>query len=255
VAAENAIRAINSDVEVRGIVEDVTFENIERLCGGSQIVVDGSDNFEVRFLINDYCVKNNLPWVYAAVLGSYGISFSIVPHTTPCLRCLFQELPAAGTIETCETVGILSSVVHMVSAYQTAQVLRLLVSGKVSGQIFQVDVWDEKARSFAFSEPLESCPCCVGEEFRFLEGHGRALLTQLCGRHAVQIRPVNSGEFDLEAAARRLGATLEVTSNEYLLRAVAGRHEIVVFRDGRAIIKGTAEPSEARAVYSKYIGT
>jgi adenylyltransferase/sulfurtransferase len=255
VAAENAIREINSEVDVHGIVEDVTFESIQRLCEGSQLIVDGSDNFEVRFLINDYCVKNNLPWVYAAVLGSYGISFPIVPHATPCLRCLFQELPPPGTIETCETVGILASVVHMVSAYQTAQVLRLLVGGKVSGEIFQADVWDDKARSFAFKEPLDSCPCCVGEKFPFLEGYGRSVLTQLCGRNAVQIRPVSSGKFDLEAAARRLSATLEVTSNEYLLRAVAGKHDIVVFHDGRAIIKGTADSSEARAVYSKYIGT
>lgn len=254
VAAERALQAINSEIKVDGVVADITHLNISDLCSECDIVVDGSDNFELRFLLNDYCIKTGIPWLYAAALGSYGISFAIVPGKTPCLRCLFQELPASGTVETCETAGILASVVHIVSAYQVSQVLKLLVGESPSKKVLQIDVWEDSIRSVGIKGPLKDCECCQMRDFRFLAGRDKTLMTQLCGRNAVQLSPQQSDPVDLDAIARRLSASMEVSSNEFLLKALAGDFEIVLFSDGRAIIKGTNEYAEARAVYSKYIG-
>jgi len=217
-------------------------------------VVDGSDNFEVRFLLNDYCVKNGIPWVYGAALGSYGISFAIVPGETPCLQCFFPQVPESGMVETCETAGILAPVTHIVSSFQSSQVLKLLVSGSVSEKVLQIDIWEDVVRTIAVGDPLASCPCCQERDFRFLTGEEKALMTRLCGRNAVQLSPLKPSQIDLAALAHRLSNTLEVSANEYLLRAVVGDHEIVLFSDGRTIVKGTDDYTEARAVYSKYIG-
>ncbi len=254
VAAEKTLRSINSQIHVEGIVADVTNLTISDLCSRTDLIVDGSDNFEVRFLINDYCVKNRIPWVYAAALGSYGISFAIVPETRACFRCLFPDPPTPGSVETCETAGIMAPVIHLVSAFQTSQVLKLLVGHNPSTNVLQVDVWEDHIRFVSIKDPLPSCECCQGRKFRFLKGEEKAWMTRLCGRNAVQLSPLRSGSIDLELVARRLSASLEVRSNEYLLRAVAGEYEIVLFSDGRAIIKGTDDFTEARALYSKYIG-
>lgn len=254
VAAERALRAINSEIEIVGVVADVTYQSISALFANTDVVVDGSDNFEVRFLINDYCVKNGIPWLYGAALGSYGISFAIVPGKTPCLCCLFPEVPGSGTVETCETAGILAPVSHIISAFQSSQVLKLLVNGSVSDKVLQVDIWDDVVRTISVGKPLASCSCCQEVDFRFLDGKEKALMNRLCGRSAVQLSPLKSGQIDLVAVARRLSTSLEVKANEYLLRAVAGEHEIVLFSDGRTVIKGTDDYAEARAVYSKYIG-
>ncbi|MGW8181129.1 MAG: ThiF family adenylyltransferase, partial [bacterium] len=239
---------------VKGIVADVTELNISHLCAGSDILVDGSDNFEVRFLLNDYCVKNGIPWVYGAALGSYGISFAIVPGQTACLRCLFETLPPSGTVETCETAGILAPTIHIVSAFQASQVFRLLIGEVPSKKVLQFDIWEDTIRSVSVNEPLAGCECCQDRNFRYLAGEGRPLMTQLCGRNAVQLSPLHPGPIDLEAIAARLGSSMEISCNEYLLKATMGEYEIVLFSDGRTIVKGTDDYSEARAVYSKYIG-
>jgi adenylyltransferase/sulfurtransferase len=254
VAAEKVLRAINSEIEVKGVVADVTHLNVSELCSDSDVVVDGSDNFEVRFLVNDFACKNGIPWLYGAALGSYGVSFAIIPGTTPCLRCLFQELPASGTVETCETAGILAPVIHIVSAFQASQVLKLLVGERPSDGVLQIDIWDDTIRSVGLKEPLASCECCQRRYFRFLEGREKTLMTQLCGRNAVQLSPQKTAPVDLDRIAKRLKTTMEVRSNEFLLKAVTGDIEIALFSDGRAIIKGTDDYAEARAIYSKYIG-
>lgn len=254
IAATKALQSINSEISVKGIVADLTCLNIAELLADSDVVVDGSDNFEVRFLLNDYCVKNAIPWVYGAALGSYGISFAIVPGKTVCLRCFFKDPPASGTVETCETAGILAPVIHMISAFQTAQVMKLLVDQSPSKKVLQIDIWEDSVRALSVEAPSESCDCCQKRDFRFLEGKEKTLMTKLCGRNAVQLSPLRAAPVDLDAVAGRLEKGYEVKSNKYLLRTLIEDYEIVLFSDGRAIIKGTDDYSEARALYSKYIG-
>ncbi len=254
VAAERVLRSINSSIEVKGVVADVTFENIEELCREADLIFDGSDNFEVRFLINDYSVREGTPWVYGAALGAYGISFAVVPGYTPCLRCLFSEPPAVGSVETCETAGILAPVIHAVCSKQVAQTVRLLVGEPASKRILQLDIWDDEWRTVDLREPLEGCECCSQRSFPYLEGRIGSRMTRLCGRNAVQVHSPEVRRIELRDLADRLGQTFEVQVNEYLLRFKVKEHDISIFPDGRAIIKGTDDLSLARTLYSKYVG-
>lgn len=256
VAAERALKAINSEVLVRGLVEDVTHENIEALCRGADVIVDGTDNFETRYLINDFCVKHAVPWIYGACLGSYGIAFAFRPGLTPCLRCLFEQPPAAGEVETCDTAGILAPAVHAVAAFQTTQVLKLLVGESTAGEIFHIDVWKGTAGTLRVGgKRTEECPCCNERRFSFLEGKEKDRLTRLCGRDAVQVWPRRTGRVDFQELAKRLERTGKVRFNEYMMRIQINGYEIALFPDGRSIIKGTDDFAEARAVYAKYIGS
>lgn len=256
VAAQHALRALNSEVELEGIVEDVTDANIAALCRGTQVIVDGTDNFETRYLINDFSVRESVPWVYGACLGSYGIAFAFQPGKTPCLQCLFAEPPPAGSAETCDTAGILGPVVHAVAGYQSAQVLKLAVGQPPAAELFQVDVWNSRARLLPVEGAQdEACRCCGRREFRFLEGRERARLVRLCGRNAVQVSPRRRARLDFEQISKRLEKTGQVAFNEYMMRIQINGYEIALFPDGRSIIRGTEDFSEARALYAKYIGS
>lgn len=254
VAAERALKLINSSIDVKGVIADVTFENIADLCAEADLILDGADNFEVRFLVNDFSVRNGIPWVYGAALGAYGICFAVVPNRTPCLRCLFNEPPAAGTADTCETAGILAPAIHAVSAKQVAQAIRLLLGRDASNRILQLDVWDDEWRTIELQSPAEDCECCSKRQFSYLDGSAGSRLTRLCGRNAVQVHPHEGISIDLGTLAERLGQSLDVQLNGYLLRFKAGEHDISVFADGRAIIKGTDDLAMARTLYSRYIG-
>lgn len=255
VAAEQALRSINSEVTVHGIVEDITFENIARVLEGSGVIVDGTDNFETRFLINDYCVRERRPWIYGAAVGSYGLSWAILPGKSPCLRCLFPEPPPVGSSETCETAGIIAPVIHVISAHQISQTLRYLVGDPISNEMLQVDVWNNDWRTIGLGSPVTSCRCCGEGKFDFLQGTEKSRLTRLCGRNAVQVYPQRPVKVDLSALTSKLAQTARVTAaNEYLLRAELGEYELALFFDGRAIIKGTDDYAEARSLYSRYVG-
>ena len=255
VAAERALRAINSEIEVKGFVEDVTFGNMEELCRDSQVILDGTDNFETRYLMNDFSVKYGVPWIYGACLGSYGISLAFQPPVTACLQCLLEEPPGIGTLETCETAGILAPVVHAVSAYQTAQALKLLVGQCPAGEMLQLDVWENQWRLLPVSKAQnEPCACCDSRAFRFLEGNQRDRLTRLCGRDAVQVCPGRHIRLNFREISRRLKDSGKIDFNKYLMRIHIEGYEIALFRDGRSIIKGTDDFSQARAIYAKYIG-
>ncbi len=254
-AAERALRAVNSDIQVRGLVDDLTFENIDALCGETDLIVDGSDNFEVRFLINDFAVREGIPWVYGAAVGSYGLAMAVVPLETPCLRCLFDEPPAAGTGETCDTVGILAPIVHVVAAFQVTQALRLLVGASADRGLLQVDVWHGDWRRVSVERPPAGCPCCRDGRYDFLAGASQSSTSRLCGRNAVQISPARKSRLDLERLGGQLGQSVRVRFNPHLLRIFSGRHEIALFADGRAIIKGTDDIAEARALYARYVGS
>lgn len=254
VAAERVLMSINSSIKVNGVVTDVTFENIAELCRDADLIFDGSDNFEVRFLMNDYSVREGIPWVYGAALGSYGISFAVVPGDTPCLRCLFNEPPALGSVETCETAGILAPVIHAVCSKQVAQAVRLLVGEKASHRILQFDIWDDEWKTVEMQAPLEGCECCSQRRFPYLDGRLGSRMTRLCGRNAVQVHSPEAGRVVLNDLADKLSQTFEVELNEYLLRFKVNEHDISIFADGRAIIKGTDDLSVARSLYSRYVG-
>ncbi len=253
--AERELRAINSDVEVEGVIEDVTWQNIDRLCRDSDLIVDGTDNFETRFLMNDFAVKEEVPWIYGACVGSYGVAFAFQANRSPCLQCLFEQPTDVGTTETCDTAGILAPIVHVIAAFQVAQSMKILVGESPPQEILQIDVWTgtwqtisaEKARN-------QQCRCCGKHQFHFLEGQENKKLTRLCGRNAVQISPPRPTRSDFQKISKRLDKSAQIDLNEYLLRIRVDGYEIALFADGRSIIRGTDDFTEARAIYAKYIG-
>ena len=253
--AERELRAINSDVEVEGVIEDVTWQNIDRLCRDSDLIVDGTDNFETRFLMNDFAVKEKVSWIYGACVGSYGVAFAFQANRSPCLQCLFEQPTDVGTTETCDTAGILAPIVHVIAAFQVAQSLKILVGESPPQEILQIDVWTgtwqtisaEKARN-------QQCRCCGKHQFHFLEGQENKKLTRLCGRNAVQISPPRPTRSDFQKISKRLDKSAQIDLNEYLLRIRVDGYEIALFADGRSIIRGTDDFTEGRAIYAKYIG-
>lgn len=254
VAANRTLSAINSEINITGIVADVTFENIEELCSDFDLIIDGSDNFEVRFLINDFSVKYEIPWIYGAAVGSFGVALPIMPRKSACLACLFENPPPSGTTETCDTAGVIAPVTHVVASFQVTQALRLITGAGFHPEILQVDIWNNDWRVVKGFAPSPSCSCCGDLKFRFLNGEGRSLLTRLCGREAVQVYPTLRGRVDLQELAQRLAKVGDVQSSEHMLRATINSYEIALFPDGRAIIRGTEDFTEARALYSRYIG-
>ena len=256
VAAQRALAAINPAVPVTPVVRDVSFENIEETCGASAVVLDGTDNFETRYLINDFCFKQGVPWIYGACLGSFGASCALVPGVTQCFRCLCQEPPAAGSVETCDTAGVISPIVHVIAGFQVAQTMKLLAGGpRQEFRLLQIDVWEGAVRTLSTTGMKRAdCPCCGKREFVFLAGKQQSSMTRLCGRNAVQISPGRPVEIDFEALAGRLASAGQAQYNEYMFRISVPPYEIALFPDGRSIIKGTEDFAEARSVYSRLIG-
>lgn len=259
VAAERKLRAINSDISVQGIVTDVNAENIESLIDGATLVMDGTDNFETRYILNDACLKHGIPWVYTGAVGGYGMSQTIIPGETPCLRCLFADAPPPGTLPTCDTAGVVGSAVAAIAAISATEAIKLLVgNGELNRGIIHIDLWDLSLEHFAAGPPQPECPACGQGRYEFLAGEQGASSASLCGRNAVQIRPVGGqiNALNLTAVAGRLVSPVAVSAaNDFLLRfTVPPAYEITLFTDGRAIIKGTDDESVARGLYAKYIG-
>ena len=256
VAAKRRIYQINSEIEIEDIVADVSNSNIEQLVAGSDLVIDGTDNFQVRYLINDACVKLGIPWIYGAAVSSYGMTMNIIPGETPCLRCIFPELPEPGSAPTCDTAGVIAPVVMRVAAMQAAEAFKLLVGDLdvVSRKLRQFDVWTNEENSIGIGPPDPNCPTCGKREFEFLDAESSEFVAVLCGRNAVQVAPLASTKLDLDQLADRLKFNFPVDQNEYLLRFSPPDVEVTVFTDGRAIVKGTDDLTVARTLYARYIG-
>ena len=256
VAAQSRVAEINSETEVEAEVVDVNNSNVERLIKGCDVVLDGTDNFTTRYLLNDACVKHGIDWVYGAAVGSYGVTMTVRPHETPCLRCVFPEMPPAGSAPTCDTAGVVMPIIAVVAAVQVSEALKLLTGREESlhGSLMQFDVWQNDWRRIALGKPAPDCPTCALRRFETLEAETGELATVLCGRNAVQVSPRNGSSIDLEALARRLGSAGEVKVNPYLLRLRAGEYELTVFADARAIIRGTDDARVARSLYARYVG-
>ncbi len=256
IAAARRLSAVNSDVTIEPHVLDVNATNIEPLVADVDFVVDGSDNFEIRYLINDVCVKLNKPWVYGGVIGSYGMTMTIRPGVTPCLRCVFPDAPGPGEAPTCDTAGVIGPAVAVVAGMQSAEAMKLAVGaiGELNTNLLAIDVWNLSVDQIPLGAPSPDCPTCGHHEFTFLEQSAPSQTTDLCGRDAVQVSVFPPAQLSLATMAERLKAVGQVAFNDYLLRCNVDNYELTVFPDGRAIIKGTTDPSVARSVYARYIG-
>ncbi len=256
IAATKRLRAVNSEVTIEPHVLDVNSTNIEPLVADVDFVVDGSDNFEIRYLINDVCVKLNKPWVYGGVIGSYGMTMTIRPGNTPCLRCVFPEAPAPGEAPTCDTAGVIGPAVNVVAGVQSAEAMKLAVGAidELNRDLLAIDVWNVSVDQIPLGAPTEDCPTCGRHEYTFLEQTAPSQTTDLCGRDAVQVSVYPPANLSLPTLAERLKAIGKVGFNDYLLRCEVDDYELTVFPDGRAIIKGTTDPAVARTIYARYIG-
>lgn len=257
VAMARKLRRVNSTIRIEEIVADVNPANIAGLIADADVVLDGTDNFTTRYLINDACVKSGKPWVYTGVIASYGMTMTIRPGVTPCLRCVMGELPAPGTVPTCDTAGIIGPIVSLMGSITVAETLKLLVGrGTLNSGMIHVDLWDNTFEKFDLGGPRPDCPTCGQRDFAFLNAEAGARLTALCGRDAVQVSVAGAPAVNLPGLADRLRAahvgTIQV--NPYLLRAQIDKYEFTVFPDGRAIIKGTHDEAVAATLYSRYVG-
>lgn len=252
-AARRNLRQANSAVRIEAHVSDLNPENVDDLLSDAAVILDGTDNFETRFLINDYAVRGGVPWIYGAAVGAYGIAMPVLPRDTACFRCIYPE-PPAGVQPTCETAGVLGPVTSLIASIQAMEALKILSgrSGSVRRRIFTADLWKGPVRETAMPARVPDCPCCGRGDFAFL--HGRRVPISLCGRNAVQIHE-RSRPLDLAALAASLDGLGPVRANAFALRFTRENHEITVFPDGRAIIKGTTDIGVARGIYAKYIGS
>ncbi len=255
IAAAEKLKRVNSSIAIEGIVTDVNTENIEDLVRGANIVLDGTDNFETRFLINDACVKNNIAWVYGGAVASYGMSMTIVPRETACLRCVFHSEPEPGTLPTCDTAGVIAPIVSVIGSIVSAEAIKYLTgSGTRNTGMIHVDLWDNTFDSFVVPRRSD-CIACVQNKFEYLEGERSGVMTAfLCGRNAVQVNPGKGHTLNLPGLAEKLHGVGEVSVNEYLVKFSIDNYELTIFPDARAIVKGTEDATIARSMYAKYIG-
>jgi molybdopterin/thiamine biosynthesis adenylyltransferase len=254
VAAARKIAAFNSAISVEPQVADLTPANIETLLDGFPLVMDGTDNFETRYLINDYAVKNGIPWIYAAAVGSYTVTMNILPGETACLACIFPESPR-GMVETCDTSGILNSAVNMVASIAATEALKLLTGARqqVRRTLLSQDLWWYDRAEMAAGKPRPDCRCCGQRDFSHLAGEGRPHIT-LCGRNSVQIHE-RARPIDFTEMTRRLQPHGTVRHNDFVLKFWREPFEMTLFPDGRAIIKGTSDTAVARTLYARFVGS
>lgn len=268
-AAKRKLRRINSDVEVTAIVDDINFRNIERFADGADILIDGLDNFETRYLANDLAVRECIPYMYGGAVGTVGMAYAVVPdaeaaHSTPCLRCLFEEAPAPGTVATCDTAGVIGPVVSIVANYQVNEALKILTGNRhlVNPDMLNIDLWGNTLMQLKVANARDGneCPCCQQRNFEYLLGKAGTSSTSLCGRNAVQLTHRQHGDhIKLDELAERLRKHGAVKLNEFMLRAQitdnAADYELSLFPDGRAIIKGTGDVAVAKSLYARFVGS
>jgi len=256
VAAARKIAAFNSEIAVEPRVEDVVPRNIEELLEGVDVILDGTDNFETRYLVNDYAVKMSKPWVYAAAVGSYGVTLNVISGKTACLACIFPDSPM-GMVETCETSGILNTAVNVVASVAATEALKILLGGKALERLrrtlWSFDVWTNEFAEIGAGKPRAGCRACGEHDFVHLAGEGRPHIT-MCGRNSVQIHE-RSRPIDFAEMQRRLETLGVVRHNEFVLKFWREPYEMTLFPDGRAIIKGTTDTGVARSLYARFVGS
>jgi len=261
IAAANHLSLINSEIDINPLVEDLTGRNIERLLGGVDAIVDGLDNFHTRYLLNDYAVRNNIPFMFAGVIASQGNVMTVIPSATPCLRCLFPDPPQSGTTETCDTAGVLAPAIGIAASCQSMDVIKYITGNqdKISPTLLTFDLWNSQSNRHEFGEPVSDCRCCGQHEFDFLNAQVVEPLA-LCGRLAVQLPSIDG--FNLLAVADKLKEHGAFTASETMIRGTfaeeCGDNEtpitMLCFHDGRTIIHGTDDIRRAKAIFERYVG-
>ena len=258
IAAAGHLERINSSVKIEPIVADVAADNMEEIGDQVDCIVDGTDNFEIRYLINDYSLAHDTPWVFAGCVGAEGQVMAILPGKTPCLSCILPEPPPADLQPTCETAGVLGPAVGVIAALEAVEALKILSGneGVVNRRLTVVDLWENAYRSVGVDLKPESDPCraCGQRDFAWLEGRRGSSAVVLCGRNAVQLRTTGQIEGSLESLAEKLAGAGKVTSNQFLVRFEVDDYVLTVFAGGRTIVTGTDDPAEARALHSRYVG-
>jgi molybdopterin/thiamine biosynthesis adenylyltransferase len=259
-AAANRLRKINSLVEIEPHVTDLNPTNAQALLGDVGLILDGTDNFSVRFLINDISVKYDIPWIYGGAVGSRGVTMTILPGQTPCFRCMFGQAPLQGTGETCDTIGVIGPIVDLVASHQATEALKLLIAetNYLNLNLVHYDLWFNQHSAINVTKAKKpDCPACQKKQFDFLNAdmEGETIQT-LCGRNSVQIHPIEARQYDLSAWAAKWNPLGKVELSPFLLKFnIDSKHTMVLFTDGRVIIQGTADMTEAKSLYSRYIGT
>jgi len=254
IAAARKIAAFNSQILVEPQVADLTPANVESLLANTDLIMDGTDNFETRYLVNDYAVSHGLPWIYTAAVGSYGVTLNVIPGVTACLACVFPDAPR-GAVETCETSGILNSAVNLASSIAATEAMKLLIGARdrVRRTLLSFDVWWNERAEISADKPLPGCRACGEKDFIHLAGEGRPHIT-LCGRNSVQIHE-RERPLDLLQMSERLKPHGTVRHNDFVLKFWHAPYEMTLFPDGRAIIKGTTDTAVARSLYARYVGS
>lgn len=257
VAAARRLSNVNSDVKIEPVVADLNAENIRKLADDVELIVDGTDNFETRYLVNDYAVATSKPWLFAGCVGAEGQMLAIIPGETPCLSCIMPEPPPAAVLPTCESAGVLGPIVILIASLQAMEALKLLSGNRdrVNPAMTFVDLWHNQLRTISVAAGRSAdCPTCGRKEFAWLEGGRGAAITRLCGRNSVQISASGSDSVDLGALAEKLDGVGRVSGNPFLLRLEVDSFQLTVFADGRTIVGGTDDPAVARTVHAKYVG-
>jgi adenylyltransferase/sulfurtransferase len=256
-AAESHLRRANSGIRISSHVDDLTPRTADRLLQGADVIVDGTDNFETRFLINEWSIRAGVPWIYGAAVGAYGLTFPILPRRTGCLVCVFEAAPPPELTPTCETAGVIGPITGAIASLQAAEALKILGrrDEAVSRVMTVVDLWKNRVHQVELEGARrESCEVCQQHSFPHLGARAGTGTVSLCGRNAVQVSPLEERSIDLEALARRLRAAGEVIQNRFLVRVHLEGYDLTVFADGRSMVKGTADPATARSLVSRYVG-
>ena len=254
------LAAFNPEIELVPHVSDLNATTIRELLQGADLVLDGTDNFDTRYLVNDWAVANGVPWIYGACVASRGLTAVILPGATPCLRCLFPEPPPAGTAETCDTSGIIAPAATVVASLQVAEALKILTGAKdeIRRTLLSIELWPFRVFELGGADPAPrpDCPCCANRSFDWLDAASRTRVLTYCGRDAVQVVPSTASRgFDLDAVERRLSSSFPTRRNDYVLKVDLQDHALTVFDDGRALVSGTGDPDIARSIYDRYVGS
>jgi adenylyltransferase/sulfurtransferase len=251
--ASKKLKEINSKILIEYIVDDVNYQNIEHFIKEMDIVLDGTDNFLVRFLINDACIKHHIPWVYGGAIESNGMTMNIIPDKTPCFRCLIPNLPSSGDVPTCDTVGVLNSIPTIIASIQSTEAIKILLNKDVNQHLLMYDVWSHSFQNIEIKKNLQ-CECCNNHNYEFLNAKHKETMISLCGKGAIQVTPVKNMKISFEELEKKLTKIGEVENRGVILRLKIPNFQLNVFRNGRAIIVGTNDKKIAKSLYAKYIG-
>lgn len=254
IAAERKLKRINSDIKIEGIISDVNSTNIESLCEGMDVILDATDNLQTRYLINDISIKLNIPWIYGGVIGSSGMVHTIIPHETPCLRCMFPEIPPIGSTETCDTAGVLNSITSIVASMESMEAIKILLekqSSVIKGLQY-MDIWSNDFETIDMNLNKD-CKACGNNSFEFLE-RSTDEAVYLCGKNSIQINPLQKGISAEDIINRLKSLNIDVKQNVYFIKFNIEDVQVTLFYDGRAILKNTDDIKRAMSLYARYIG-